>query len=79
MRTLLLVDDEPSIRLTLPLLIAEHGYQVATADSVESALHQMAMHIFDVLISDLNIGSPRDGLTVLLAAELRCCRFDWLS
>ena len=69
MRTLLLVDDEPSIRLTLPLVIAEHGFQVSVADSVASALNQMAMHTFDVLVSDLNIGSPRDGLSVVAAAR----------
>lgn len=64
---ILFVDDEPGIRLSLPAVLAMHGFEVTTAGSVAEALHSMNSHAFDVLISDLNIGHPGDGFTVVSA------------
>ncbi len=66
---MLFVDDEPSIRLTLPLILEEQGFQVRVADSIPSALQQVSSHKFDVLLSDLNISAPRDGFVVVKAAR----------
>ena len=66
---MLFVDDEPSIRLTLPPILEEHGFHVRLADSVTSALKQISAHKFDVILSDLNIGEPRDGFSVVKAAR----------
>src|SRR5438552_4378966 len=49
---LLFVDDEPSIRLTLPPLLQERGFQVQIAASVSEALTAIKAHKFDVLLSD---------------------------
>src|SRR5437773_169698 len=38
-RSLLFVDDEPSIRLTLPPLLQEHGFRVNVAANVRSEEH----------------------------------------
>ena len=65
MSQLLLVDDEPSIRLTLPLIFEENGFQVTVADTVSSAFREISSRKFDVLVSDLNISQPRDGFLVL--------------
>lgn len=64
---MLFVDDEPNIRLTLPQILRMHGHDVLAASSVSEALAAIHAHKFDVLISDLNIGAPGDGFTVVSA------------
>jgi DNA-binding NtrC family response regulator len=61
----LFVDDEPSIRMTLPLILQDRGFSVSTASDVAEALSEIERGRFDVLISDLNIGGEADGLEVL--------------
>jgi ActR/RegA family two-component response regulator len=65
--TILFVDDEDSIRLTLPPLLESYGFGVASAATVAEALDLITQRKFDVLISDLNIGHPGDGFTVVSA------------
>lgn len=64
---MLFVDDEPSIRLTLPTILRVHGHSVEVAATVSEALAAIQSRKFDVLISDLNIGNPGDGFTVVSA------------
>jgi DNA-binding response OmpR family regulator len=64
---ILFVDDEPGIRLSLPALLKLSGFEVVSAATVSEALHEIGKQPFDVLISDLNIGSPGDGFTVVSA------------
>src|SRR5216117_4587482 len=64
---ILFVDDEDSIRLTLPPLLQSYGFEVTSAATVAEALGLITRHKFDVLISDLNIGHPGDGFTVVSA------------
>lgn len=64
---MLFVDDEPSIRLTLPEILKSNGYDVSVAATVPEALAQIGRNRFDVLLSDLNIGHPADGFTVVSA------------
>jgi ActR/RegA family two-component response regulator len=66
-RSLLFVDDEPSIRLTLPPLLQEHGFQVSVAANVPEALEAIKTNKFDVLICDLNIERKADGFEVMHA------------
>lgn len=66
----LFVDDEPSIRLTLPPVLEGHGFKVTTASSVVSALAEIRASRFDVLLSDLNIGEEGDGFRVVSAMRL---------
>ena len=51
-RTLLLVDDEPSILSALKRLFRREGYTVLTAESGMAGLELMASHPVDVVISD---------------------------
>jgi DNA-binding NtrC family response regulator len=67
--SMLFVDDEPSIRLTLPPILEEQGFQVCVADSIASALQEVSSQKFDVLLSDLNISEPRDGFLIVKAAR----------
>lgn len=66
-RRILFVDDEPSIRLTLPAVLEEHGFEVSIAGSVAEALSKINSSRFDVLLSDLNIGEEGDGFRVVRA------------
>jgi DNA-binding response OmpR family regulator len=65
--TILFVDDEPGIRTTLPAILTGFGFKVTAAATVPEALNLIATQPFEVLISDLNIGQPGDGLTVVSA------------
>lgn len=66
-RRLLCVDDEEVIRFTMAAILRKHGFEVSTAASVAEALQKITSETFDVLLSDLNIGNPGDGLTVVSA------------
>ncbi|MFL6426970.1 MAG: response regulator [Acidobacteriaceae bacterium] len=66
-RRLLLVDDESVIRITLSAILSRYGFEVSAAASVAEALQKITSQKFDVLLSDLNIGNPGDGLTVVSA------------
>jgi DNA-binding response OmpR family regulator len=63
----LFVDDEQTIRLTLPEILRRAGFHVTVAASVPEALEDIQREKFDILISDLNIGEPGDGFTVVSA------------
>jgi ActR/RegA family two-component response regulator len=68
-KRLLFVDDEDSIRLTLPLVLKQRGFDVNVAASVAEAISKMQTQKFDVLLSDLNIGEAGDGFAVVRAAR----------
>jgi CheY-like chemotaxis protein len=53
--TLLIVDDEPSIRLTLSNALVEIGYRVRSAEDGFSALHEIRNEVPGLLLSDLNM------------------------
>jgi YesN/AraC family two-component response regulator len=66
-KRLLFVDDEEGIRLTLPAILESEGFEVTIAGSVPEAIQAMQNERFDILLSDLNIGQPGDGFTVVSA------------
>ena len=63
----LFVDDEAGIRETLKLILEQHGFEVTVSANVFDALEHINHETFDVLLSDLNIGQPGDGFTVVSA------------
>jgi len=75
---LLFVDDEESIRVTLPLLLEHHGFDVTTVPTVADALVQISAVSFAVLVADLNIHREGDGFLVITAmrrAQPHCKNF----
>jgi signal transduction histidine kinase len=66
-RRLLFVDDEESIRLTLPPLLQTKGFEIRVAANVSDALVEINSYQFDVLITDLNITEQGDGFLVVSA------------
>src|SRR5438270_12906181 len=55
------------IRRTLPEILRREGFEVTVAATVPEALEHIQREPFDILISDLNIGEPGDGFTVVSA------------
>jgi CheY-like chemotaxis protein len=53
--TLLIVDDEPSIRESLSHVLTEIGYRVRSAEDGFTALREMRHEVPDLLLSDLNM------------------------
>jgi PAS domain S-box-containing protein len=64
---LLFVDDDAAIRTTLGAVLQHHGFAITAVGSVREALELITTQGFDVLLSDLNIGEPGDGFTVVSA------------
>jgi CheY-like chemotaxis protein len=52
---ILLVDDEPSVRSSMSLVLAKFGYIVQLAEDGFSALRDIRQDMPDILISDLNM------------------------
>ena len=64
---LLFVDDEPAIRVTLAEILRHEGFDVTVCATVPEAIEAINGSKFDILISDLNVGEPGDGFTVVSA------------
>jgi DNA-binding NtrC family response regulator len=72
------VDDEASIRLTLPRVLATFGFDITSVGTVSDALAQIRSEKFDILLSDLNLPQPNAGFSVIKAmrkAQPRCINF----
>ncbi len=71
MKSVLIVEDEESIRDSLVELFEHAETSVVAADSLERAMHELARSVFDFIVSDIRLGGRRDGgLQVLGAAGL---------
>lgn len=67
----LLVDDEPSILLTLGLVLRSQGFELQTADSAQAATALLAEAHFDLVVTDLSLEYPLTGFEVVRAAILQ--------
>ncbi len=64
---LLLVDDDESVLSGLSVILEVHEFAVTTAATVIEALRLITSQPFDVLVSDLHMPGPGDGLIVVNA------------
>jgi CheY-like chemotaxis protein len=64
---LLLVDDDETVRLVLQGILEANDFEVVVAPGVPEALWLIATQTFDVVLSDLHMPGPGDGLTVVSA------------
>ncbi len=61
-KTLLIVDDEKSILLSLAARLSSHGYNVLTAETVKGALQLLEKNMPSLILSDVNfLNSEMDG------------------
>ncbi len=68
MASILVVDDEPSMREFLEILLAKEGHRVATAADAAAALRVAAEGEVDLVLTDLRLGAE-SGLEVLRAVK----------
>ena len=66
-RTILVADDEASIRNVLTLVLKDRGYEVRSVANGQEALAELAIREYDVVISDVRMPLV-DGLTLLKQA-----------
>jgi DNA-binding response OmpR family regulator len=66
--TVLVVDDDPSLRLLCRVNLELEGYRVVEAHSVEAAQTALDEEEVDVILLDVHLGN-QDGLSLLPAIE----------
>jgi CheY-like chemotaxis protein len=66
----LLVDDDPTSRLTLKTVLQAGGYSVDAAVSSAEAFGKMEESEYELVLSDLQMESPEAGLNVLRHARM---------
>jgi CheY-like chemotaxis protein len=66
----LLVDDDPTSRLTLQTVLEAGGYRVDAAASAAEAVGKLDEQEYELVLSDLQMESPRAGLQVLAHARM---------
>ena len=66
----LLVDDDPTARLTLKTLLEAGGYNVDAAASAAEAVGKLEEREYELVLSDLQMESPEAGLKVLAHARM---------
>src|SRR3569833_685853 len=62
---LLLVDDDETVLAGLSLILEANDFDVTTAGNVVEALRLIAAERFDVLLTDLHMPGPGDGLILV--------------
>jgi CheY-like chemotaxis protein len=68
--SILIVEDEPSIRVSMTQVLTEVGYQVRSAEGGFAALAELRQLIPDILLSDLNMPGM-SGFELLSVVRLR--------
>ena len=63
-RSVLVVDDEASIRHVLSLVLTDHGYEVRAVSDGAEALRELNARPYDVVISDVRMPKV-DGMALL--------------
>ena len=69
-RNLLVIDDEPSMRHMLRLVLEQHHYRVSEAQNGAEAINLIYKEKFDFILSDIRM-PDMDGLTFLEQPEVR--------
>ncbi len=68
-QTVLIVDDQESIRLALSRLLSQEGYEVLLMEDGEGALNLLRENKINVILSDMKM-PKMDGLRLLKASKL---------
>jgi two-component system response regulator PilR (NtrC family) len=71
MGSVLVVDDERSMREFLAICLKREGHEVSMADTVSQALDCLDSGPVDVVITDLRMPGDRDGLALVKEVESR--------
>ncbi len=67
-KRILLVDDDPTVRIGITLNLKKEGYHIRTASSAEEALVLLEKEIFDLIVTDLIMGG-KNGISLLRSVK----------
>jgi len=67
---ILLVDDDPTSRLTLQTVLEAGGYHVDAAASAAEAVGKLEDNEYELVLTDLQMESPEAGLKVLAHSRM---------
>jgi DNA-binding NarL/FixJ family response regulator len=56
-KSILVVDDQESIRISLKRMLEKENFEVATAENNSMALNKLANHPYDLVLSDIMMGN----------------------
>ncbi|MBN1278053.1 MAG: response regulator, partial [Deltaproteobacteria bacterium] len=62
---ILLIDDQESVLTSLSILLKRHGYHVECGRNLFDAKEFFNRKSFDLIITDLRMGNPLEGMQVL--------------
>ncbi len=68
--SILIIDDEESIRHTFSTFLSREGYQVTTASDYEAAMSLISRKDFDFILTDILLG-PHSGIDILREIKTR--------
>jgi DNA-binding response OmpR family regulator len=68
--TILVVDDDETICITLKYELEKNGFEVETVEDAEGGIRQMTAKDYDLVILDLNLGEMT-GVDVLKSVNLK--------
>ncbi len=66
---ILVVDDEPSILLSLSAILEMNGYEVVSAASAKDAIAKLQSDVFDMVLTDMRMETETAGYDVVHAAK----------
>lgn len=66
---MLVVDDDPTSRLTLQTVLEAGGYRVDSAATAAEAVAKLDDQQYELVLSDMQMESPEAGLKVLAYAQ----------
>lgn len=67
----LVVDDESSIRITLPAILERHGFDVDAASSAREGIQKLVERVFQIVITDMRMETLTAGYDVVRAARMQ--------
>lgn len=68
MARILMVDDDPQMQATLPLVLADGGHQVTLAANGKQALRELRAQPIDLILTDI-LMPEMDGLELIRAVR----------
>lgn len=70
-RRILLVDDEPTVLLTLKAIFEIHGFEVDSAGSAREGIQKIEAGYYHIVITDMKMETETAGYDVIQAAKLQ--------
>jgi DNA-binding response OmpR family regulator len=71
MPTLLLLEDEQSVRQSLAMYMEDYGFDILQAETVKSALELLAEHSVDLAVVDIRLPDTTGDVFIVEAKKIK--------